>query len=423
MEGGLMWGDPGPRGWDYISGSDAAFNIAWGAVRSGKTVASSLRWIHYIAREAPPGDLMMLGKTERTLKQNILNPLVQFLGESNCSFSLGRGEGKILNRQVYLVGMNDDRAEGKIRGATLAGALGDEITLWPEGCFSMLTTRLSVPGAKFFGTTNPDSPYHWLKSKYLDKADGQRIKTWRFALNDNPHLTEDYKNTIRSMHSGLFYQRFIEGKWVAAEGAIYPQFEESVNVAEAPRPGVLRGRWIAAVDYGANNPCGFGLFWVGHIGYEPVIWQAREYYHDARATQASKTNAELAADFGRFCGSERPEAVWVDPSATSFITELRRNGWAVHEADNDVLPGIACVGEMLSKGRLTFAPGCRHTIEEMTGYQWDDKAALRGEDKPKKVRDHMPDMVRYLCYNAGRVAAPVEIRKAAPRLDMKGYLR
>src|SRR5690606_31029182 len=134
--------------------------------------------------EAPPGELIMEGKTERTLKRNIIDVLEQMVGSRYFKYNLGSGEATLFGRRIYLVGANDMRSEGKIRGLTLAGAYGDEITLWPESFFTMLLSRLSVSGAKFIGTTTPDSPYHWLMKNYLERAGELDLKSWHFSLED-----------------------------------------------------------------------------------------------------------------------------------------------------------------------------------------------------------------------------------------------
>lgn len=141
-----------------IKNSTKRINIWEGPVRSGKTVASIYRWIHFCFY-GPQGQLAMIGKTERTLAHNIIDPLQEILGNS-CRYIQGKGEIVIGDRTLYVFGANDRRSEEKIRGGTWAGCYGDELTLWPEEVFKMVLSRMSIEGAKFFGTTNTDSPFH-----------------------------------------------------------------------------------------------------------------------------------------------------------------------------------------------------------------------------------------------------------------------
>ncbi|CAL9662752.1 hypothetical protein [Streptomyces sp. enrichment culture] len=86
--------------------------------------------------------------------------MVQMLGKKRVDYRAGAGEVTILGRLIYVAGAHDERAADKIKGLTLAGAYLDEVTTYPESFFKMLETRLSVEGAQWFGTTNPEGPNH-----------------------------------------------------------------------------------------------------------------------------------------------------------------------------------------------------------------------------------------------------------------------
>ena len=390
----FQWGKFSPKGLQSIRESNARINIWEGSVRSSKTICSLVRWLLYL-HDGPPGDLLMVGKTERTLKRNILDLLEQIVGSKNFRYKIGLGEGELFGRRVYIAGANDERAAGKIQGLTLAGAYGDELSLWPESFFTMLLSRLSVPGAKLFGTTNPDSPYHWLKVNYLDRAGGLNLKSWHFTLDDNLNLDPAYIEALKKEYTGLWYKRYILGLWVLAEGAIYDMWDEAKHVKPAPQD--LK-RFIVAVDYGTTNPCTFGLYgW--NDGPKPVIYLVREYWYDSRVTGRQKTDAEYADDFATWLGDIRLEAIYVDPSAASFIAELRKRGYRVKDAKNDITDGIRFVASMLTQERFFVDPSCKHTIAEFNSYVWDPKAQLRGEDKPLKQNDHSQDRNRYALFS------------------------
>lgn len=405
----FKWGLFSPKGLRSIEESTARINIWEGAVRSSKTICSIVRWLEHV-KTAPPGDLLMVGKTERTLKRNILDPLEQIVGGRRFKYNRGLGEVYLFGRRIYVAGANDERAAGKIQGLTLAGAYGDELSLWPESFFTMLLSRLSVPGAKLFGTTNPDSPYHWLKVNYLDRAGELNLKSWHFTLEDNLNLDPAYVEALKKEYTGLWYKRFILGLWVLAEGAIYDMWDEARHIKPAPQN--LR-RFIVAIDYGTSNPCTFGLYgW--NDGLKPVVHLTREYWYNSKATGRQKTDAEYADDFATWLGDIRPEAIYVDPSAASFIAELRKRGFRVKDADNDVTDGIRFVASMLSQERFFVDPSCKHTIAEFNSYVWDPKAQLRGEDKPLKQNDHSMDRNRYALFSHfGRVQARGFSRKPA----------
>ncbi len=120
-----------------------------------------------------------------------------------------------------------------------------------------------------------------------------------------------------------------------------------------------------------------------------------EYYWSGREERRQKTDGEYADDLAAFLDGVRPRAVIVDPSAASFMAELRRRGYSVQGADNRVEDGIRAVGERLKTGGLLFDASCRRTAEEFQSYVWDENAAQRGEDRPRKENDHCMDALRY----------------------------
>lgn len=375
--------------------SDRRLNIWEGAVRSGKTIVSILRWLEFVkTNKAGNGELLMTGKTERTLKRNILDVIEKIVGSKNYKLVGGAGEVHIYGRKVYIAGANDERAQDKIRGMTLLGAYGDELTIWPESFFKMLLSRLSEEGAMFFGTTNPDSPYHWLRKEYLLNTELD-LASWHFKLEDNMHLARDYVSNLKKEYTGLWYKRFIEGKWVMAEGAIYDMWDESIHVKNPPVQYL--DRFIVSIDYGTTNPCTFGLYgWNSSAGFP--IYLINEYWWDSRKKGKQKSDSQYADDFIRWLNGIIPESIYCDPSAASFIVELRGRGYTVNAANNDVLDGIRFVSNMLTDGHFYVSPGCINTCEEFSSYVWSDKAQEKGIDEPLKVSDHTMDRNRYGLY-------------------------
>lgn len=395
-----------------IADSTARINIWEGSVRSGKTVAANLRWLEY-ALNRRDGDLLMVGKTERTLKRNVLDNFKQFLTTRRYDINRGDGEVFFCGRKIHIVGANDERATDKIQGSTYAGAYVDEISLVPESFFSMLLSRLSAKGAKLFGTTNPDSPYHWLKTDYLDRAGELNIRSWKFRLEDNPFLDPDYVENLKREYTGLWHRRYIEGMWVLAAGAIYDMFDEEAHVTDLEGRAIEQaGRWIVDCDYGTSNPCTWSLKAIWHEGGKPRVHTVAEYYWDSEIEGRQKTDTEYADDMEAWLNEWRQKVashdgpgapvgnprIYVDPSAASFINELKGRGLSVRPADNAVIDGIRFVASMLTEGRYTIAPRCEQTPKSYASYVWDETAQKRGEDKPLKEHDHCCDRDRYGLY-------------------------
>lgn len=394
------WGLFSHKQLEVIANSTARMNILDGSVRSGKTISSLVTWIMFVS-EAPPGELLMAGKTERTLKRNILDVLEQMVGQRYFKYSLGSGEATLFGRRIYLVGANDMRSEGKIRGLTLAGAYGDEITLWPESFFTMLLSRLSISGAKFIGTTNPDSPYHWLMRNYLRRVSELDLKRWHFSLEDNPNLDQKYVEALKREYTGLWYKRYILGQWVQAEGVVYDMWDESKYV----RPTIDRPytQYYVSIDYGTQNPMAFGLW--GYVPpstkanpheFESAWYKIKEYHYDGRAKGRQKTDEEYYHDLVEFVGELPIRSVIIDPSAASFIATIRKRGkFTVRKAHNDVLEGIRNVATALNTGKILYNDCCKETFREFASYVWDEKAAERGGERPVKQNDHQLDADRY----------------------------
>lgn len=205
---------------DFLFTSTARLNIADGAVRSGKTHVFNLRWLDYIVN-GPKGVLLMAGKTIRTLENNVLkaeNGIFDLLGEGNYKYNGSRGELIIGDRKIICIGAADERSEGKIRGMTLAGALCDEVTLFPQSFIDQLMSRCSVVGSQLFWNCNPDSPYHYIKQEYLDNQKRKhQVKHWRFLMTDNPYLVKSnpqYIEEAKTTYSGVFYKRNVLGRHI-----------------------------------------------------------------------------------------------------------------------------------------------------------------------------------------------------------------
>lgn len=366
-------------------------NILEGSVRSGKTFSSLIMWALWLATRPADGKYLMVGRTLTTLKRNCLEPLQALLGEDNMHMSIPAKRAEIFGRHVDLEGAANALSENKIRGVTLSGAYVDELTLLPEDFFTMLLSRLSTEGAKLFGTTNPDSPRHWLKVNFLDKP-GLDIYRIKFLLDDNTTLPPDYIDNLKREYTGVFYRRFILGDWVAAEGAIYPMFDLSKHVSDKV-PEKLYMHWIAA-DIGHTNPTAFLRLAAGDDGR---IWVVDEYYHMADKSGA-KSPKQYASDMQAFAlKGPSPDAVIIDPAAEGFILQLREDAPSlrIKRADNTVLEGIQLVSSAIDAGVLMIHPRCKHLIDEIQGYSWDAKAQQRGEDKPVKTNDHACDALRY----------------------------
>jgi PBSX family phage terminase large subunit len=376
---------------------DSRINILEGSVRSGKTVGMIPKWINYI-KNGPKGLLVITGISKDTIYDNVLLDLFDTVGSSNYNYNLKTGIITMFGRRIKVIGAKDEGSEKYLRGKTLAGAYCDELALMPEKFFKQLLNRLSVKGAKLYGTTNPDHPYHYIYKEYIKdekKLKSGMVKVYHFELDDNPNLDDEYKTFIRGAYTGFWYLRMIEGKWVVAQGAIYDMWDDKLNtfIDEDLIPGFksLAQRYIS-IDVGTQNATVFLDCWDDGN----TVWILNEYYHSGKETGSQKENTEYADDLEKFIGDQYPLFIIIDPSAASFKLTLRRRGFRLKDADNEVLEGIRMTSTMIAKRNIrVHRDKCPNFLQEVSGYTWDEKAGLRGVEQPVKHADHCMDAARY----------------------------
>lgn len=381
---------------------DAEGIIADGAIRSGKTVSMSLSFVMWAMTCFEGQNFAMCGKTIGSFRRNVLFWLKLMLKSRGYQVKDRRADNLFIvasgkkENYFYVFGGKDERSQDLIQGITLAGVFFDEVALMPESFVNQATGRCSVDGSKYWFNCNPDGPYHWFKTNWIDQSEGKQLLYLHFTMDDNLSLTEAIKDRYRSMYTGVFYRRYIQGLWCMAEGVIYDMFNEGQHVKSIREiaPRLIDGNRFVSVDYGTQNATVF-LLW--NKGVDGKWYCIREYYYSGRDESKQKTDSEYADDFKEWLDDTPIRALIVDPAAASFIAELRKRGYGVIKARNDVLDGIRLVGTLLNRNQLCFADSCINTRKEFASYVWDEKAAKYGEDKPVKQRDHCMDAVRYFC--------------------------
>ena len=388
--------------------------IADGAIRSGKTVSMSLSYTMWSMANYDGQNFIMAGKTISSFKRNVLQNLKLMLtsrgyhwiyhisGDFPNMLEVSRNDR---TNYFYIFGGKDEGSQDLVQGITAAGAFFDEVALMPESFVNQATARCSVEGATWWFNCNPAGPMHWFKLEWIDKRIKKRLLYLHFTMDDNLSLSEKVKEKYRAMYAGVFYLRYIKGLWAVAEGLIYTMLTDDNLYTDQERPVALKNTAMKAitVDYGTTNPCVFLEVWDDG----QTIWIDQEYRWDSRSEEArrsanpQRTDAQYADDMTEFMGIEPQDQcmVVVDPSAASFITELRSRGLYVKPANNEVADGIRVVGSLLAKRNIRInKDNCKGLISEMQSYVWDDKAAERGEEKPVKQKNHGPDALRYYCY-------------------------
>lgn len=370
--------------------------ICDGAVRSGKTSIMTIAFIRWAMDNFNGQRFGICGKTVDSAIKNIVVPFLSLTYSKKRYHLQWKRSDKLLivnyrnKKNVFEVfGGKDESSFMLIQGRTLAGVLIDEVALQPRSFVEQALARCSVDGSKFWFNCNPESPQHWFYKEWIFKPKEHNAIRLSFRLEDNPALTERIINRYKSMYSGVFYQRYILGEWCIAEGLVYDFGEDNIT-DEIPK----NGEYYISIDYGTQNPFSAGLWCV--IGDKAI--RIKEYYYNGREKKVQRTDEEYCNDIEQLININGKKLdikrVIVDPSAASFIAALRKRGFKVEKANNDVLDGIRKTSVYLKNGNIKIHRSCVDSIAEFGLYRWDEKAT---EDKVIKENDHAMDDIRYFC--------------------------
>lgn len=366
--------------------------IADGAIRSGKTVFMMVAFVDDAMRRFNNQRFGICGKTVDSTVKNIITPYVGLNYAKEKYAITWKRTDKLLvvsdgeHENIFeIFGGKDESSFMLIQGRTLAGVLFDEVALQPQSFVEQALARCSVEGSRFWFNCNPDVPNHWFYQSWVQKAKEHNALHLHFEIEDNPSLSEKIINRYKTMYSGVFYRRYILGEWCVAEGLVYDFGEDNIT-DEIPKSG----EYYLSIDYGTMNPFSCGLWCV--LGGKAV--RIKEYYYSGRGEKVMKTDEEYCDEVDKLTKDYTISKVIVDPSAASFIASLRKRGYSVQKANNDVIDGIRRTSVYLKEGKVLIHRNCADAIREFGLYRWDDKST---EDKVIKENDHAMDEIRYFC--------------------------
>lgn len=359
--------------------------IAEGAVRSGKTYAQAQAFLVWALTSYPDGNFIIAGQTVASVRRNVLNEMWRFLTSLGIKYKwdISKSEMRVGKATFVIVGAHTEKSQDRIQGLTASGVLLDELVLLPRTFVMQALARMSFDDSKMWCNLNPGPPSHWVKR---DVYEGMNPKVYKFLMDDNPTLGEATKQRYRNMFTGVFYQRYVLGEWVAAEGQIYMTW----HVGEPPGTTAVVSRDVA-VDYATSSVFSATVYEKHDNGKSYAL---REDYYDARV-DAPLTDEQLVQRVVDLIGDNHIDTVIVDPNAASFKLTARNRGLPVRDGNNDVLDGIRTTAGVLAVGDLVISDRCEHKLKEILSYMWHaDKQAL-GIDAPIKDNDHSMDEMRY----------------------------
>jgi len=256
-----------------------------------------------------------------------------------------------------------------------------------EDAWQKLTTRVNRPGKvmpynQVFGDTNPQGPGHWI---YRRCHVAKKMTMLASVHQDNPMLWDGhdwteagrtYLATLSNL-SGHLRSRLLEGLWVAADGAVYPNFTRQQNVAPVDTEG-----WgsIIVVDWGLQDPT--VILTLRHVGRR--IHVEREVYQTGLSGSEAIDLIEAAYN------ATNADLVVPDPSSAQLVRDIEHRGLRVQKGENAIVPGITRVRDRIPT--LTIDPSCINTIEEMESYSYPPGGT---RDVPQDKNNHAMDALRY----------------------------
>lgn len=365
--------------------------ICDGSIRSGKTVSMAVGFILWSMSRFNGQTFGICGRTIQSLRRNVIIHLSDWV-PPDLRITEKRQENKLIvsdgcgrENVYYLFGGRDESSYTLVQGITLAGALLDEVALMPQSFVEQVTARCSVDGSKLWFNCNPGGPEHWFNKKWVLAAKEMNALHVHFTMSDNLSLAPKIRERYERMYTGVFYQRYILGLWVLAEGLVY-DFGEGNITDDCPEGA----EYYISVDYGTRNPCSAGLWSV--TGDKAV--RIKEYYYSGRESNRNKTDEEHCDAIEDLARGYTIKRVIVDPSAASFITSLKKRKFKVLAANNNVLDGIRRTATYLKDGNIKIHRSCIDSIREFGLYCWDEK---KNDDSVVKENDHAMDDIRYFC--------------------------
>jgi phage terminase large subunit len=182
------------------------------------------------------------------------------------------------------------------------------------------------------------------------------------------------------------------GRWVSAEGLVFPEYESAVVEAFA-----IKQDWdiYAVVDFGYSNAFAVS-FWAEHYADE-TYYLIDEYYI------REKTVAEHCAVLRGFTSPWRQgivkPAVWVSDHDAEDRATMHREGIVTIPAKKDIISGIDAVRKMFlaKKGwKIRIFNTCTNALSELSSYHYPEKkTGTDADEKPVKGNDHLCDTIRY----------------------------
>lgn len=361
---------------EFLHNATHRWNIKSGATRSGKTYLDYFVIPKRIrAGSGREGLVVILGNTKGTLQRNIIEPLQRIWGDRYVSNIHADNSAMMFGERVFCLGADKISQVNRLRGSSIKYCYGDEVVTWHQDVFEMLKSRLDRSYSIFDGTCNPENPQHWFKKFLESDAD---IYQQSYTLDDNPFLSDAFKDNLKREYQGsVFYDRYILGKWVNAEGLIY------ILLADNPQRYIVsRDELPAMHDY--NIGIDFGGNKSGHaivlsaIGVDGRLYFLKSDYAAAHGTRAEDVVSWCVRKPEEYF-AEYPYMYDIFPDAAEQTLknsiEARSSFNVYNSIKRPIIDRIRVMNMLLASDRVRFVKGeCDELIKAFSEAMWDSKS-------------------------------------------------
>lgn len=365
--------------------------IADGSIRSGKTLSMSLSFVFWAMTSFDGCNLAICGKTIGSLRRNVIIWLKLMLRSRGYSVQERRTDNLLIVRRdstlnfFYFFGGRDERSQDLIQGITLAGVLFDEVALMPESFVNQATARCSVDGSKWWFNCNPQGPAHWFYVKWIKRCRSLGILYLHFTMDDNLSLSEDIKGRYRKKYDGVFFLRYILGRWVAAEGAIYLTFANNPEnyKVDVPADDDEREIWVRkqfdfiqiGVDFGGNKS--YHAFVASGLKYDySTLTAIMSERHEAKGSDPDAMYALL----GKFIQRVRQKygkvkMIFADSAEQIIINGMRKKTDipVQNSVKNEIIDRIRAATTLIAQGRFYYTEDCQTLVDALSAAIYDPK--------------------------------------------------
>lgn len=359
------------------------WNIKCGATRSGKTYLDYFLIPRRIREGAGREGLnVIMGSTQASIRRNVIEPMKNIWGSEYVGDIKQDNTVKLFGETCFVIGADKVSQVDKVRGSSFKYCYGDELVTWNQEVFEMVKTRLDKAYSKCDATCNPGSPEHWLKQ--FVETSGADIFYQHYTIFDNDFLDPQVRENMCRENKGIYYQRYILGQWVRAEGAIYREFSDNesqfmVKPGDVPMGRI--GEICIGQDFGGHKSKNtWTATAITYDGRELYVLKSEEY--DATG-MAVETMVELFRRF--FDGIQerygRVSAIYADSAEQAIINTERAAGLPVRNSiKNEIVDRIRATDRLMTGRRVHIVDGENNSLcKALREAVWDDKTG--GADK------------------------------------------